>query len=272
MNSLNTLKPLLAILGLCILLASCEDIIEVELDSIPPRMVIEGIINDLDPEVQIKLSTTSDYFKPGENPAVRDAFVTITDEYGNITAFEETDPGTFTSNTLAVIANTTYTLEVQTTEEFYQAVCTFPEKVNIDSLSYEPAPAYMDFEENAYQVSCYLQDPGQIKNYYRMKAYVKGDEISGNQSKVVFNDDFVDGNVITLPWEQEGFFPMDTVVVELQTLDLATYDYYRTLFSILDEGLGNPNPANPETNLSNDALGYFGAFTISRDTIVIQAL
>jgi len=74
-----------------------------------------------------------------------------------------------------------------------------------------------------------------------------------------------------VPWDLEGFFPLDTVVVELQTLDLSTYDYYRTLFSILDGGLGNPNPANPESNLSNDALGYFGAFTISRDTIVIQA-
>jgi hypothetical protein len=32
---------------------------------------------------------------------------------------------------------------------------------------------------------------------------------------------------------------------------------------------GSSNPSNPETNLSNDALGYFGAYTVSRDTIVI---
>ena len=64
----------------------------------------------------------------------------------------------------------------------------------------------------------------------------------------------------------------ETLADPEQTLDLATYDYYRTLFSILEGGLGTPNPANPETNLSNGALGYFGACTISRDTIVIQAL
>lgn len=271
MNYQRTYKTILAIFGLVLFLVSCEDVIEVELDSIPPRMVIEGSINDLDTQVRIKLSTTSDYFKPGENPAVSDAFVAITDEHGNTTAFEETAPGIFISNSFLGIANTTYTLEVQTAEEFYQAVSKFPEKVYIDSLSFEPAPLYMDFEENAYQVSCYLKDPHEIENYYRIKAYVKGDESSGEQSKVVFNDDFVDGNLITVPWDLEGFFPLDTVVVELQTLDLATYDYYRTLFPILEGGLGSPNPTNPETNLSNDALGFFGAFTINRDTIVIQA-
>lgn len=272
MNPLNTIKTTLAIFGLSLLLASCEDIIEVELDSIPPRMVIEGIINDQDPMVQINLSTTSDYFKPGENPPVSEAIVSITDENGITTVFKETAPGIFLTTSFLGSANTTYTLEVLKGEEYYEAVCTMPERVDIDSLSSEAAPAYMDFEENAFQISCYLQDPDGIDNYYRMKAYVIGDESSGDDSKVVFNDDFVDGNLITMTWDLEGFFPQDTVVVELQTLDLATYDYYRTLFSILEGGLGNPNPANPETNLSNNALGYFGACTISMDTIVIQAI
>lgn len=271
MNFQSTYKTVLATFGLIILLSSCEDVIEVELDSIPPKMVIEGIINDQKSQVEIKLSTTSDYFKPGENPAVSHAYVSITDEHGNITACEETAPGFFLSNPFQVIKNTSYTLEVQTGEEYYEAVCTMPERVDIDSISYEPAPQYMEFEENAVQVSCYFQDPEGIDNYYRMKVFMKGDEFSGDQSKVVFNDDFVDGNLITLPWDLEGFYPLDTVVAELQTLDLATYDYYRTLFPILEGGMGSSNPANPETNLSNDALGYFGAFTISRDTIVIQA-
>lgn len=270
MNFQRTYKTVLSLFGLVVLLASCEDIIEVELDSIPPKMVIEGSINDLDSQVRIKLSTTSDYFKPGENPAVSNAQVTITDEHGLSTACEETAPGVFISNSFLAIANTTYTLEVMAGEEYYEADCTMPERVDIDSMSYEPAPIYMDFEENSFQVSCHFKDPEELENYYRVKAYVKGDELSGDNSKVVFNDDFVEGNVISIPWE-EGFLPMDTVVMELQTLDLATYDYYRTLFPILGGGMGSPNPSDPETNLSNDALGYFGACTISRDTIVLEA-
>ena len=34
--------------------------------------------------------------------------------------------------------------------------------------------------------------------------------------------------------------------------------------------IGSANPANPITNLSGDVLDYFGAFTVSRDTIVIK--
>lgn len=270
MNFQHTHKTIIALFGLVLLLASCEDIIEVDLDSTPPKMVIEGTITDQESQVGIKLSTTSDYFKPGDNPAVSDAHVTITDEHGHTTACVETAPGFFLSDPFQVIENTSYTLEVQTGEEYYEAVCTMPQKVDIDSISYESAPIYMEFEEHAVQVSCYFQDPEGRDNYYRLKAYVKGDEVSGEKSKVVFNDDFVDGNLITLPWDLEGFLPLDTVIMELQTLDRATYDYYRTLFPILEGGMGASNPANPESNLSNDALGYFGALTISRDTIVIQ--
>ena len=271
MNFQRIYKPILGLFGLGLLLASCEDIIEVDLDSIPPKMVIEGSINDLESQVRIKLSTTTDYFKPGETPPVSDASVTITDEQGTTTTFEETAPGFFLSNPFQVMENTTYTLEVMAGDEYYEAECTMPERVDIDSMSFEPAPIYMDFAENAFQVSCHFEDPEEIDNYYRVKAYVKGDELSGDRSKVVFNDDFVEGNVISIPWDLEGFMALDTVVMELQTLDRASYDYYRTLFPILNGGMGSPNPTDPETNLSNDALGYFGASTISRDTIVIQA-
>ena len=79
----------------------------------------------------------------------------------------------------------------------------------------------------------------------------------------------MNGNMIFMSWEDEPFFPQDTVVVELQTLDKSTYDYYLTLNSLAGGLFGASNPANPKTNLSNDALGYFGAYTVSRDTIVI---
>lgn len=271
MKSQKNYTTLFVLIGCFFLFASCEDIIEVELDSIPPKMVIEGCIDDLDPQVRIKLSTTSDYFEPGEHPAISNALVSIRDEHGRTTEFEETYPGMFVSPVFTGIANTTYTLEVMVEDEYYEATCTMPEKVEIDSMSFEPAPIYMDFEENALQVSCYIKDPLEADNYYRLKAWVKGDEISGDESKVVFNDEFVEGNVITLPWDLEGFLPQDTVVMELQTLDQATYDYYRTLFPILEGGMGTPNPSNPESNLSNDALGYFGACTISRDTLILPA-
>jgi hypothetical protein len=67
----------------------------------------------------------------------------------------------------------------------------------------------------------------------------------------------------------------DTAIVELLTLDKSTYDYYSTLSNVLTEGDTGPpmmmtTPANPNSNLSNGALGYFGAFAVRSDSIVIQ--
>ncbi len=264
------MKTIFTIISLTFLLASCEDVIDVELDSIKPRIVIEGVINDMDQQCQIKLSKTSDYFKPGELPAVTGASVTITDDQGIETDFEEIAPGTFTSQCKIGYENTSYTLQVWAEEENYMADCTLPQKVHIDSLSFDIPPMLFDLEDGL-MVSCYFQDPPEKRNFYRMKAYKKGDELAGDQSKVIFNDDFMDGNVMIMDWDLNSFHPMDTVVVELQNLDQATYDYYRTLFPILGGGFGASNPANPETNISNDALGYFGAYTICRDTIIISS-
>jgi hypothetical protein len=262
------MKNILALICLIFLLVSCEDVIEIDLDTIEPKLVIEGCLNDMDLPCTIKLSKTGDYFSPGIYPTVSDAEITITDEHGFRTVFEETEPGTYTSNLTKALENTSYSLSVSAEGQNYHAEATVPQKVYIDSLSYDLPPMLFEFEEG-FMVKCYLQDPPETRNYYRMKAYKKGDTQAAKDGKFVFNDDFMNGNMMIVDWEFEAFLPLDTVVVELQTLDKSTYDYYYTMFSLAGGMFSSPNPANPETNLSNDALGYFGAYTMSRDTIVI---
>lgn len=263
------MKTILSIFSLIFLLVSCEDVIEIDLDSIEPKLVIEGCINDLDDPCSIKLSLTGDYFEPGIYPVVSDALVTVTDDNGIETEFEEVEPGLYTSDLLEAKELGSYTLQVQSGEEVYMAEGVVPSKVFIDSLSYEIPPSFYEFEEG-YMLTCYLQDPAEYRNYYRLNVYKKGNQERTDGMKYIFNDDFMNGNMIFMPWEDEPFFPQDTVVVELLTLDKSTYDYYFTLNSLAGGMFGASNPANPETNLSNDALGYFGAYTVSRDTIVIQ--
>ncbi len=262
------MRTILSIFSFIFLLVSCEDVIEIDLDSIEPKLVIEGSINDLGDPFNIKLSKTGDYFEAGIYPAVSDALVTVTDENGIETVFEESEPGLYSSGLLEVEENGSYTLFVRSRGEDYMAEGTIPYKVFIDSLSFD-LPSFMSEFEEGYVISCYLQDPVEFRNYYRMKAYKKGETTSSVESKVIFNDDFMNGNMMFVSWESEPFFPMDTVVVELHTLDKSSYDYYHTLNTLGGGLFGASNPANPTTNLSNDALGYFGAYTVSRDTIVI---
>ena len=50
---------------------------------------------------------------------------------------------------------------------------------------------------------------------------------------------------------------------------------HKILINVLTEGDTGPpmmmtTPANPNSNLNNGALGYFGAFTVRINTIVVQ--
>ncbi|MCG6186922.1 DUF4249 domain-containing protein [Maribellus maritimus] len=261
---MKTIKVFTIIFSLAVLFTACQDVIDIDLDSIEPKLVIDGVITD---SVVVKISKSTDYFEPGIYPPVSNAIVTVTDNSGNLFQLEEISPGIYSENHMGVEGNG-YTLDVEINNEIYTGSVEMPHKVTIDSISIEPTPDYMEFS-GGYIVNCHLQDSADVENYYRLKVS-KLNETDPENVLCVFDDAFVDGNEISMQWDNNQFFEQDTVVVELQTLAKSTYEYYRTLSSIFESGMiGNANPANPITNLSNGALGYFGAYTVSRDTIII---
>jgi hypothetical protein len=265
------MKTLLIFFSIIILLTSCEDVIEIELNCMEPKLVIEGVINDFDNQCIIKLSKTTDYFNQKTNPSVSDAVITLTDNAGTIVKFNEIEPGNYLGESVQAKSYTNYTLNILSEGDEYVAKATIPQKVNIDSLTYLYNPESI-FYEVGYVVSCHFSDPEEFRNFYRLKTYNINDRTKAKNSKDLYNDDLFNGNKVELPWSYDVYQAFDTVVVELYTLDVQTYDYYKTLFPISGgaEMMSMTTPANPNTNISNGALGYFGAYTISRDTIIIS--
>lgn len=265
------MKPKLIFLSLIILLTSCENVIEIDLDYMKPRLVIEGVINDFDNKCIIKLSKTTDYFNQKTNPTVSDAVITLTDNAGTIVKFNEIEPGSYLGERIHTKSNINYTLNILSEGDSYVAKATIPQKVKIDSLTclYNSESI---FYEVGYVVSCHFSDPEEFHNFYRLKTYNINDKTKAKNSKDIYNDDLFNGNKVELPWSYDVYQELDTVVVELYSLDVQTYDYYKTLFPISGgaEMMSMSTPANPNTNISNGALGYFGAYTISRDTIIIS--
>ena len=255
-------------MGIIALFSSCRDIIDVELDSIEPRLVIDGALTDTNDTLVIQLSKSVDYFEPGVYPNVSGAIITASDNLVT-RQLNESSPGVY-SEYLPGIEGNEYTLTVGLEGKEYTAEVKMPHKVFIDSVSIEPTPDYLDFS-GGYLVNCHFNDPSGVENYYRLKVSNINELSVPDDVLYVYDDAFVDGNEITLQWDEEQFLPHDTVVVELQTLAKSTYEYYRTLALLFEGGMiGTANPANPITNLSGDVLGYFGAYTVSRDTIVIS--
>jgi hypothetical protein len=238
-------KKNIIVITMLIALVSCEKVIDIDLKNSEPQIVIDGTVTGQPGPYTVRISKTGDYYKPGTFPAVAGA-------------------------------EGTYTLKVITEGKEYTAVSTMQEAVEIDSLSYEyqPGGSFGPDETEGYKLHIHFTDPAGIENYCRFKVYKNGQLTKGYY---LYNDKYTNGNSYDYnDFEDDAILQLnDTAIVELLTLDKATYDYYSTLSNVLAEGDTGPpmmmtTPANPNSNLSNGAMGYFGAFTLSTKTIIIQ--
>lgn len=255
---------------LLVLFSACEDVIDIDLKDVEPQIVIEGTITDQPGSCTVKISKTGDYFEPSTFPAVSGAVVKITDAAGNSETLHETEAGIYMSDSLQGIPGRTYTLTVIAEGKDYTATSIMPQALQLDSLSYEyQSGGFGRDEKEGYKLHCHFTDPAGIDNYCRFKVYKNEELVEGF---FLYRDKFTDGNPIDFSHLGELFDLNDTLRVELLTMGKATFDYLSTLENV--SGIGNQGPsatpANPNTNLSNDALGYFGAFTVRVDNIIIQ--
>jgi hypothetical protein len=59
----------------------------------------------------------------------------------------------------------------------------------------------------------------------------------------------------------------DEVTIWLESVDKYVYEYFRTEGS---EGWQSASPANPTSNISNGALGYFNACSVRTISIIVE--
>ena len=140
--------------------------------------------------------------------------------------------------------------------------------VSIDSLKLEKGQSQrFGFGGNGkrLEIHCFFKDPLE-KNFYRIKIFTNDSTNLANYR--LFDDQYTNGEITDL---QAGRVKVgDVSRIELISLDKFAYEYYRTLRDLLNSNpIFGSTPANPNTNLTNGALGYFGACTVSSKTIII---
>ena len=114
--------PFFALASLLILLSSCQEVIELDLnEGEAQRLVVNGWMTDQPGRQEVQLSLTTSYFFNEEPPTVSDAIVTVSDGTDTWT-FAEEAPGTYRPSTDVVgEAGKTYTLNIDYDGETYQA-------------------------------------------------------------------------------------------------------------------------------------------------------
>jgi len=253
------------------LFSSCEKVIDINLNSSDPKIVVEAEISDQS-FCKVQLTQTVNFSESNTFPAVTGAIVRISDNSGNSETLTETTQGIYSGDTLQGISGRTYTLEVNADGKTYSAISTMFSPVSIDTLFIEKSSGGLMGGESKF-VSVQFKDPAGVNNYYRFIQIINSIE----QNSIIIDADVLkDGNTIIRPLHSQDSNSSDLqtgdlVTVLLLTIDKGAFDYFRTFNQLSGgKGLSASSPANPLSNFSNGALGYFSAYAVRSKAIVIH--
>lgn len=252
------------ILFLLMLLTACEDVITVDLDTAPPRLVIDASIdwvkNTTGNEQKIVLSTTTGYYDAAF-PTVSGAVITITNTSNTVFEFVET-PGTgeYICTNFAPVIGETYNLKIVLNGETYTASETLTAVPKIEDNIEQNNEGGMTGDE--IEITYYYQDNGSEVNYYLNRITQPHTAFPELE---VEDDEHSQGNLMQESYSHEDFKPGDAVEIKLYGISKSYYNYMYKLILASGNG-GNPFPTTPsavrgnivnQTDSKNFAFGYF---------------
>lgn len=271
----HLIKSLLIII-IAVIGSSCQKVVVLDLNTAEPMLVIEGNITSKPGEPQTVFVSTSGNFYTAEGiEGVGDATVVIKNEEDLVDTLDKYMDGIYFTDRFSGKENIEYSIEVTREGELYTGSEIFPEKKVIDSLSFVVNEGIFgdglnEDGDTTYNILCRFQDPEDTFDYYRFKVYINDSLIkSGFNTYLVADDELFNGQLFTLEIMGTGAIKGDHITVDMQSIGYNTFRYYVGLNDALRGGVGS-TPYNPISNLSNDALGYFGAYTSSPDSLVIK--
>lgn len=261
----NIIFALLAIATL----QNCTKVIDINLNETDPKIVIEAELVAGTQDFMVKITKTSDFFNPGTPVGVADASVFLKKDGGPQLDLTNEGNGIYTLKNYTATENASYFLSVTAEGTTYEATDFLPKTVPLDSVT--AGVSENPFGGNAadsFEVVLHFPEPQGEANFYRIKSTVNGiprDE--GN--KILVIDDRLTAPYITIPIFTDTYELNDSVDVELVSMSKPIFDYFNTL-SLIVSGNDSPAPANPLSNWSGGALGYFSAIGVSKGFVLVK--
>lgn len=256
---------------------SCEEVIEVDLKTGEPRLVIEASIKwqkDTNGKEQIvKLSTTTGFYSTSI-PKVSGATVSIKNAENQIFSFAEIpNTGDYKCDNFVPIVGETYTLTVVYKGETYQATETLQSVTKIETITQKNDSGFSGKE---YEIEIFFKDPLE-KNFYMAKIFPSSFK---SPSYSVNDDNFTNGNLKKWIFGDEELKKGNTIAITHYGISEAYYTYMSKIISISSSsGGGSPFQTPPatvrgnivnQTNINNFALGYFSLGEVDVREFVIE--
>ncbi|MBI1222048.1 MAG: DUF4249 family protein [Bacteroidetes bacterium] len=240
------------------LFTSCTEKVDVQLGKTAPVVVIEGYIATEVDSSYVRLSLTQDYFNPTTPVYIDNGTVEITDDKGNSLVFTYAGEGKYKGPAGYIPdTSTEYSLRVVVDGKEYTAKSMLYPMFDVDPIlefKYQPASGFLS---EGYSVTYYSTDnrPGEI---YTRFNFGQNDTIFDQE--ILFSSKDIKKNQ-RVPFELPFYRPQsgDSVIMQFRSIDIPVARYLEAL-SNLNSGAPGPfqtPPANPPTNISGGAVGYF---------------
>lgn len=249
---------------------SCEKVIDVPLNEADQQIVVEAVGRSFVGESYVILSKTGTVYDDSGFEKLTGAVVTITDKDGIVTLFAEDplNPGKYLSPTFQTVPLNQYSLKVNLTDgSELTSTSTTKSLATIDSLNFIQQNGGFGgvTTDTTFLVFYHFKDILGEENFYRVRAWVNGER---DDNYYLGNDLLGDGVPTRAPLFATSVSSKDTVLVELLSMDEATYTYLTTLSSNVSQGAFSASPGNPVSNV-NGAIGYFGTYSIDTMSIIM---
>lgn len=275
-------KLIYSVFAATVMLSACTERIDLELNEDEnQRLVVEGWFTNQMKEHEVRLTLTESYLYNQPTPKAEGAAVTITDEDGTVWLLDETSPGIYKTAEVAGVTEKWYTLDIEYGGEVFSATSWMRPTEPIDSLHVRVLDPMEEFGfpgDPYYSVRLWTQELEGVGDSYMWQTYVNGFSVRDTLTELTFVEDGIyDG--IYLEDVEIDFLDIETEANIGDTVKLEQYNIgaeaFEVFIGIMNEtawngGLFDAPPANVQTNLTNGALGFWGAAGVSEGLAVIE--
>lgn len=270
------MKKIIYILLISLSFWSCEDVIELDLESAEPRLVIDASLNwykNTNGNFQfIKLTLSAPFFEDTVPPATG-AQVFVTDSFNNKFDFIEDEAGIYRNDDFIPSIDRTYNLNIQYNNETYTATERLISVSPIESVEQNNNGGFSGEET---EFKAFYTDPKDIENFYLFEFI---NTVSNTQSLEVYDDEFTDGNRIFAFHSDEDLVAGDELIIRGFGVSERFYEFMNILLQQTDDENGDPFETQPalvrgncinETNPDNYPFGYFKVSEVSVFSYIVE--
>ncbi|MDR1739981.1 MAG: DUF4249 domain-containing protein [Bacteroidales bacterium] len=267
-----------------VLISACTEPIDIDLNSIPPRLVVDGSITPDTMAHRLLLTRTTDYYNPDLSDIGISGATVYVKEGDNIHYYTESpiQKGLYISDSnFYGVEGNTYTLYISNVDidndsvpEEYTAEETMPYIfARLDSVTafHGPGlpPLFEMYEGTGWNIRLWGQDPPETREFYGFMLTVNDTSYDAYLLEMFrISDDMFNGVYITglalYFFNDKGIHPLhegDRILLEGVSITPEFNTYLTMLNNIGGIPLFGGPPSNVTGNISGGALGYFSVYS-----------